>query len=81
MQELIAKANVLLEALPWLADEEADELSGAWDARGWRRPPGVMQRQLRLARIETPILILSGADDTDSKLKGFGKIFFKSLIP
>ncbi len=29
-------------------------------------------RQLRLARIETPILILSGADDTDSKLKGFG---------
>jgi two-component system cell cycle response regulator CtrA len=29
-------------------------------------------RQLRLARIETPILILSGADDTESKLKGFG---------
>ncbi|SEK92992.1 response regulator transcription factor CtrA [Roseovarius nanhaiticus] len=29
-------------------------------------------RQLRLARIETPILILSGADDTDSKIKGFG---------
>ena len=29
-------------------------------------------RQLRLARIETPILILSGEDDTDSKLKGFG---------
>ena len=29
-------------------------------------------RQLRLARIETPILILFGADDTDSKLKGFG---------
>ena len=29
-------------------------------------------RQLRLARIVTPILILSGADDTDSKLKGFG---------
>ena len=29
-------------------------------------------RQVRLARIETPILILSGADDTDSKLKGFG---------
>ena len=29
-------------------------------------------RQLRLARVETPILILSGADDTDSKLKGFG---------
>lgn len=29
-------------------------------------------RQLRLARIETPILILSGTDDTESKLKGFG---------
>ncbi|AJE47319.1 response regulator transcription factor CtrA [Celeribacter indicus] len=29
-------------------------------------------RQLRLARIETPILILSGADDTESKLRGFG---------
>jgi two-component system cell cycle response regulator CtrA len=29
-------------------------------------------RQVRLARIETPILILSGADDTESKLKGFG---------
>ncbi|GGH18991.1 response regulator transcription factor CtrA [Cribrihabitans marinus] len=29
-------------------------------------------RQLRLARVETPILILSGADDTDSKIKGFG---------
>ena len=29
-------------------------------------------RQLRLARIATPILILSGADDTDSKIKGFG---------
>ncbi len=29
-------------------------------------------RQLRQARVETPILILSGADDTDSKLKGFG---------
>ena len=29
-------------------------------------------RQLRMARIETPILILSGADDTDSKIKGFG---------
>ncbi len=29
-------------------------------------------RQLRLARIDTPILILSGADDSDSKLKGFG---------
>ncbi|MCY4333879.1 MAG: response regulator transcription factor [Litoreibacter sp.] len=29
-------------------------------------------RQLRLSRIETPILILSGADDTENKLKGFG---------
>lgn len=29
-------------------------------------------RQIRLARIETPILILSGADDTESKIKGFG---------
>lgn len=29
-------------------------------------------RQLRLARIDTPILILSGHDDTESKLKGFG---------
>ncbi len=29
-------------------------------------------RQLRLARVETPILILSGETDTDNKLKGFG---------
>lgn len=29
-------------------------------------------RQLRMARIETPILILTGDDDTDSKIKGFG---------
>jgi two-component system cell cycle response regulator CtrA len=29
-------------------------------------------RQLRLAKIDTPILILSGASDTDSKLTGFG---------
>ncbi|MFN3145333.1 MAG: response regulator transcription factor CtrA [Paracoccaceae bacterium] len=29
-------------------------------------------RQLRLARIETPILILSGDTDTESKIKGFG---------
>ncbi len=29
-------------------------------------------RQLRVARIETPILILSGNDDTESKIKGFG---------
>lgn len=29
-------------------------------------------KQIRLARVETPILILSGTDDTDSKLKGFG---------
>ena len=29
-------------------------------------------RQVRQARVETPILILSGADDTENKLKGFG---------
>ncbi|MEO0654004.1 MAG: response regulator transcription factor [Pseudomonadota bacterium] len=29
-------------------------------------------RQLRMARVDTPILILSGADDTDNKIKGFG---------
>jgi two-component system cell cycle response regulator CtrA len=29
-------------------------------------------RQLRLAKVETPILILSGADDPENKLKGFG---------
>ncbi|MDG1282301.1 MAG: response regulator transcription factor [Pseudorhodobacter sp.] len=29
-------------------------------------------RQLRLSRVDTPILILSGSDDTESKLKGFG---------
>jgi two-component system cell cycle response regulator CtrA len=29
-------------------------------------------RQLRAARIATPILILTGSDDTDDKLKGFG---------
>lgn len=29
-------------------------------------------RQIRLNRIETPILILSGDDGTESKLKGFG---------
>ncbi|MFV0515432.1 MAG: response regulator transcription factor CtrA [Jhaorihella sp.] len=29
-------------------------------------------RQLRLAKIDTPILILSGADDTESKIRGFG---------
>lgn len=29
-------------------------------------------RKLRLARIDTPILILSGMDDTESKIKGFG---------
>ena len=29
-------------------------------------------RQLRLARIDTPVLILTGQDDTDSKLRGFG---------
>ena len=29
-------------------------------------------RQLRMARVETPILILSGSDDTENKIKGFG---------
>ncbi len=29
-------------------------------------------RQLRVAKVETPILILTGTDDTESKLKGFG---------
>ncbi len=29
-------------------------------------------KQLRVSRIETPILILSGADDTENKIKGFG---------
>ncbi len=29
-------------------------------------------RQLRLARINTPILVLTGADDTENKLKSFG---------
>ncbi|SEB85407.1 response regulator transcription factor CtrA [Rhodobacter sp. 24-YEA-8] len=29
-------------------------------------------RQIRLARVETPILILSGSDDTESKIRGFG---------
>ena len=29
-------------------------------------------RQLRMSKIETPILILTGDDDTESKLKGFG---------
>jgi two-component system cell cycle response regulator CtrA len=29
-------------------------------------------RQLRLARVNTPILILTGSDDTENKLKGFG---------
>ena len=29
-------------------------------------------RQLRLARVDTPILILSGTDDTEAKIKGFG---------
>ncbi|MGR3292205.1 MAG: response regulator transcription factor CtrA [Paracoccaceae bacterium] len=29
-------------------------------------------RQLRLARIDTPVLILTGDDDTESKIKGFG---------
>ncbi len=29
-------------------------------------------KQLRMSRIETPILILSGSDDTENKIKGFG---------
>ena len=29
-------------------------------------------RQLRLARVDTPILILTGEDDTENKIKGFG---------
>ncbi|MEM8824045.1 MAG: response regulator transcription factor [Pseudomonadota bacterium] len=29
-------------------------------------------KQLRMARIETPILILSGSDDTENKIRGFG---------
>ena len=29
-------------------------------------------RQLRIAKVETPILILTGEDDTESKIKGFG---------
>lgn len=29
-------------------------------------------RQLRLAKVDTPILILSGLDDTENKIKGFG---------
>lgn len=29
-------------------------------------------RQVRMARVDTPILILSGADDTENKIKGFG---------
>ncbi len=29
-------------------------------------------KQLRLSKVETPILILSGTDDTENKIKGFG---------
>jgi two-component system cell cycle response regulator CtrA len=29
-------------------------------------------RQLRVARVDTPVLILTGDDDTESKIKGFG---------
>ncbi len=29
-------------------------------------------RQLRLARVETPILILTGSDDTENKIRSFG---------
>ncbi|NNU80779.1 response regulator transcription factor [Halovulum dunhuangense] len=31
-----------------------------------------VMRQLRLSKISTPILILSGLDDTESKIRGFG---------
>ena len=49
-----------------------------WDTylRGFRaRYPGLSEevlRHLRLARVDTPILILTGSDDTESKLRGFG---------
>ncbi len=29
-------------------------------------------RQLRMSKVQTPILILSGADDTENKIRGFG---------
>ena len=29
-------------------------------------------RQLRVSKVDTPILILTGADDTENKIKGFG---------
>ncbi|MDM7255252.1 MAG: response regulator transcription factor, partial [Paracoccus sp. (in: a-proteobacteria)] len=29
-------------------------------------------RQIRMSRIDTPILILTGSDDTENKLRGFG---------
>ena len=29
-------------------------------------------RQIRMSRVDTPILILTGSDDTESKLRGFG---------
>ncbi|MXU65896.1 response regulator transcription factor CtrA [Oceanomicrobium pacificus] len=29
-------------------------------------------RQLRMSKVDTPVLILSGSDDSDSKMKGFG---------
>ena len=39
--------------------------------RGWR--PGHRRRpQVRRSRIETPVLSLSGDDDTEGKIKGFG---------
>ena len=34
----------------------------------------VVLRQLRVARIDTPILILSGETDTESKMRGFGSV-------
>jgi len=34
----------------------------------------VVLRKLRVARIDTPILILSGETDTESKMRGFGSV-------
>lgn len=31
-----------------------------------------VMRKLRLAQVDTPVLVLSGTDDTESKIKGFG---------
>ena len=37
-------------------------------------------RQLRMSRIETPILILSGADATETKIKGFSTRIKVTLV-